>query len=620
MKFYCDSCNTKYAISDDKVRGKVLKVKCKHCGNVITVRELAPVASPPKPPAIPSTQIPQTNWHFSINGQSTGPMGLASLKARYATGEIGDETYVWHDTFDGWKPVASVAIFDDALARGQALKPRTATVALTGITDAVEEIMASTERKGVAPKSYRKRDAASIEEEARKSSPLGSRPLNEDRMEKLRSKLLPSKLDKPKINPLPIAKKAEDPGVSPALPKVEKPFKEAKPLAQTPVIDEPQPSFFPEPIEEAQIDFSAFSPTLPDSLTSVDPIAKTELPENVNSGFFEMEENAPFFEMEENAPFSLPDKPVDLFAPEAATYGTDNDDSDIMPFFPEGASLNLGDDEPSEIFASSKSLLIELDKIKKTDRKKSVVFLLAGLFIFLLLGGVGTYMYLNREIEEIAKVEKVEEREAKIISYKKSELAAKFVQLDDEVIPSNVDIEGEGKGKGENEAPKKKKSEEKKSLKGTKVAQKEKIKKTIAKTPNKKESAGLSSEEELRKKLLAIGSTSPIKRPEDMLGSASKNKPGLSRVQAQAGFKKVSRSVATCRQRHANRSGKELQSAKVKISVEVLPSGKVSSFRISPGELRHTAFDSCMKSKKETWRFASFGGKPVKINRTFILQ
>ena len=39
MKFVCDRCQTKYSIADDRVRGKVLKVKCKTCANVITVRE-----------------------------------------------------------------------------------------------------------------------------------------------------------------------------------------------------------------------------------------------------------------------------------------------------------------------------------------------------------------------------------------------------------------------------------------------------------------------------------------------------------------------------------------------------------------------------------------------------
>ena len=48
MKFHCDQCKTKYSISDDRVRGKILKIRCKSCGAVITVRQ------PSKAPAIPA--------------------------------------------------------------------------------------------------------------------------------------------------------------------------------------------------------------------------------------------------------------------------------------------------------------------------------------------------------------------------------------------------------------------------------------------------------------------------------------------------------------------------------------------------------------------------------------
>lgn len=39
MKFLCDRCKTRYSITDEKVRGKVLKIRCKTCSAVITVRE-----------------------------------------------------------------------------------------------------------------------------------------------------------------------------------------------------------------------------------------------------------------------------------------------------------------------------------------------------------------------------------------------------------------------------------------------------------------------------------------------------------------------------------------------------------------------------------------------------
>src|SRR5436309_246419 len=39
MKFQCERCKTRYSIADEKVRGKILKIRCKTCEAVITVRD-----------------------------------------------------------------------------------------------------------------------------------------------------------------------------------------------------------------------------------------------------------------------------------------------------------------------------------------------------------------------------------------------------------------------------------------------------------------------------------------------------------------------------------------------------------------------------------------------------
>jgi predicted Zn finger-like uncharacterized protein len=54
MKFHCDRCKTRYSIADERVRGKILKIRCKNCSAVITVKEggqvpAAAAAAPPIP-------------------------------------------------------------------------------------------------------------------------------------------------------------------------------------------------------------------------------------------------------------------------------------------------------------------------------------------------------------------------------------------------------------------------------------------------------------------------------------------------------------------------------------------------------------------------------------------
>ena len=55
MKFLCEKCHTRYTIADDRVRGRVLKIRCKSCSHVITVREDLPSTTTVSPPAGAST-------------------------------------------------------------------------------------------------------------------------------------------------------------------------------------------------------------------------------------------------------------------------------------------------------------------------------------------------------------------------------------------------------------------------------------------------------------------------------------------------------------------------------------------------------------------------------------
>src|SRR5688572_20365417 len=59
MKFHCDRCKTRYSIADERVRGKILKIRCKNCSAVITVKEGGQVSTPASPPRIPDEPRPK---------------------------------------------------------------------------------------------------------------------------------------------------------------------------------------------------------------------------------------------------------------------------------------------------------------------------------------------------------------------------------------------------------------------------------------------------------------------------------------------------------------------------------------------------------------------------------
>jgi len=141
MKIVCDACQAKYSISDDKVQGKVFKIRCKKCSNIIVVRGGAAAAEPaPAPAQEKETRVydygyegggaPAADdavWHVVINQDQVGPMTVAEVGQRFSAGEIDAETYVWREGFADWMPLAQVDVFAGIAASGSttaALPPR----------------------------------------------------------------------------------------------------------------------------------------------------------------------------------------------------------------------------------------------------------------------------------------------------------------------------------------------------------------------------------------------------------------------------------------------------------------------------------------------------------------
>ncbi len=161
MHFTCESCRATLHIADEKVKGKRLIVRCKRCGNKITIAdpalgvagqrqvaaqkpapapELQPVnpddrgdsdtestrametsvleealrasklagedaaaaaARAPPPPASLSPRDPPV-WFAMVGGKQLGPMGRAELGLKTAQGAVGPRTYLWREGMGAW--------------------------------------------------------------------------------------------------------------------------------------------------------------------------------------------------------------------------------------------------------------------------------------------------------------------------------------------------------------------------------------------------------------------------------------------------------------------------------------------------------------------------------------
>ena len=124
MKFNCPSCSAKYQIPDEKLTGRVAKMKCRKCGTIIPIvatpskQSIAaapvvrgvtrkPTMKAPLPPSVPAALEP-AEWHAGINGSPVGPMTRSQLALKVANGEVTAETFVWREEMDGWKVMTEV--------------------------------------------------------------------------------------------------------------------------------------------------------------------------------------------------------------------------------------------------------------------------------------------------------------------------------------------------------------------------------------------------------------------------------------------------------------------------------------------------------------------------------
>ncbi len=142
MKIVCDACNAKYSIADDKVRGKVFKIRCKKCSNVIVVRGVTDAGDDladsggasgqargqksafeegatkvyDSNPGTASTDI----WHLVIGEQQVGPMTAEKVEEQIRAGAVNADSYVWREGMDDWTSLGALNEFARVLASASA--------------------------------------------------------------------------------------------------------------------------------------------------------------------------------------------------------------------------------------------------------------------------------------------------------------------------------------------------------------------------------------------------------------------------------------------------------------------------------------------------------------------
>jgi predicted Zn finger-like uncharacterized protein len=113
MKVSCQACGAKYTISDDKVRGRKVKIRCKSCGTPIVVDGANPpeggadaVAPAPTAPVVAASAggAPGDDASWSVNLSETDQrtMTTAEIVAGWTDGTVTHDAFVWKDGMGDW--------------------------------------------------------------------------------------------------------------------------------------------------------------------------------------------------------------------------------------------------------------------------------------------------------------------------------------------------------------------------------------------------------------------------------------------------------------------------------------------------------------------------------------
>jgi len=109
MKIICDSCGAKYSIADEKVAGKIFKIRCKKCSSVLEVRGDQSAGHPFDDASSLPDRGGDAVWYIVVDGEQKGPLPPIELSQLFAKGTVGLDSYVWKEGFDDWKVAGDVS-------------------------------------------------------------------------------------------------------------------------------------------------------------------------------------------------------------------------------------------------------------------------------------------------------------------------------------------------------------------------------------------------------------------------------------------------------------------------------------------------------------------------------
>ncbi len=111
MKVSCQACQAKYTIADAKVAGKIAKIRCKKCGEIVVINGKS-LVSVMAPLAVDDT------WTVLADDDQQLTMKRSELLLAFREGRIAETTYCWREDMPDWLPLNEIPDLAQALGQG----------------------------------------------------------------------------------------------------------------------------------------------------------------------------------------------------------------------------------------------------------------------------------------------------------------------------------------------------------------------------------------------------------------------------------------------------------------------------------------------------------------------
>lgn len=110
MKIQCQSCQAKYTIADEKVLGKVVKIRCKKCSATIVINgnETRPAEDNADTHVFDYAGQANDQWTVNVADGDQRTMTGQEIVTEYRSGVVNDETYCWKDGMADWLPLREI--------------------------------------------------------------------------------------------------------------------------------------------------------------------------------------------------------------------------------------------------------------------------------------------------------------------------------------------------------------------------------------------------------------------------------------------------------------------------------------------------------------------------------